>query len=128
MSACFGRIKHGQRLTGKSALRCAVLGHSKPGRSTDAARFDNAAWSAKLGTVSREYRALRSRVSIGRAFTLIELLVVISVIAILAALLLPTLDKGKLKAWGVQCMNNHRLLTLAWRMYAEDNSGVLVYA
>ncbi len=78
--------------------------------------------------MSREYRALRSRVSIGRAFTLIELLVVIAVIAILAALLLPTLDKGKLKAWGVQCMNNHRLLTLAWRMYAEDNSGVLVYA
>ncbi len=62
------------------------------------------------------------------AFTLIELLVVIAVIAILAALLLPALINAKLKAQGVQCMNNHRQLALAWRLYAEDNSDVLVYA
>jgi prepilin-type N-terminal cleavage/methylation domain-containing protein len=62
------------------------------------------------------------------AFTLVELLVVIGVIGILAALLLPVLNKAKLKAWGIQCMNNHRQLTLAWRMYAEDNREVLVYA
>ncbi|HWX22283.1 MAG TPA: type II secretion system protein [Candidatus Binatia bacterium] len=63
-----------------------------------------------------------------RAFTLIELLVVIAIIGILAALLLPSLNKGKLKAQGLQCMSNHRQLALAWRMYADDNSDVLVYA
>jgi prepilin-type N-terminal cleavage/methylation domain-containing protein/prepilin-type processing-associated H-X9-DG protein len=61
-------------------------------------------------------------------FTLIELLVVIAVIAILAAMVLPALGKSKLKAQGIYCLNNHRQLALAWRMYAEDNRDVLVYA
>jgi prepilin-type N-terminal cleavage/methylation domain-containing protein/prepilin-type processing-associated H-X9-DG protein len=55
-------------------------------------------------------------------FTLIELLVVIAIIAILAALLLPVLNKTKISAQGIQCMSNTRQMTLAWRMYVENNS------
>jgi len=62
------------------------------------------------------------------AFTLIELLVVIAIIALLASMLLPVLSKSKQKAQGVQCMNNHRQLCLAWRMYADDNNELMVYA
>jgi prepilin-type N-terminal cleavage/methylation domain-containing protein/prepilin-type processing-associated H-X9-DG protein len=61
------------------------------------------------------------------AFTLIELLVVISVIAVLAALLLPALAGAKSRARTAYCLNNKRQLALAWLMYAEDNRDYLAY-
>jgi prepilin-type processing-associated H-X9-DG protein len=47
--------------------------------------------------------------------------VVIAIIAILASLLLPALAKTKTKAQGIMCMNNTKQLSLAWRLYADDN-------
>ena len=55
------------------------------------------------------------------AFTLIELLVVISIIALLVAILLPSLAQARESAKGMQCKNQMRQMGLAVYNYAMDN-------
>jgi prepilin-type N-terminal cleavage/methylation domain-containing protein len=58
-------------------------------------------------------------------FTLIELLVVISIIATLAALLLPVLSRGKQKAHSIACVSNLHQIGIALDLYIQDNENRL---
>lgn len=58
-------------------------------------------------------------------FTLIELLVVIGIIGILASMMLPSLSSAKGAAHRIACVNYEKQLSLALRMYIDDNNGYL---
>lgn len=60
-------------------------------------------------------------------FSLVELLVVIAVIGILAALLLPSLNRAKAVARRTRCTNNLRQLAVALRLYVDEFQKFPIY-
>ncbi len=60
-----------------------------------------------------------------RSFTLIELLVVISIIALLVAMLLPSLERGRKAANTILCASNLKQIGIAIYSYCTDNGDVL---
>jgi prepilin-type N-terminal cleavage/methylation domain-containing protein len=57
------------------------------------------------------------------AFTLIELLVVVAIIALLMAILMPSLQRVKKQAQAVSCRSNLKQWGLIWYFYMEDSDG-----
>jgi len=60
------------------------------------------------------------------AFTLIELAIVTVVVAVLVTLILPAVTRpGRMRARGIPCMNNLKLIGLGFRLFANDNEDKL---
>lgn len=61
-------------------------------------------------------------------FTLIELLVVVAIIALLVAILLPSMTRAREQARRVICANNERQMDMACMQYADsDRSGFFMF-
>ena len=72
-------------------------------------------------------RSLRHDI-LRRGFSLIEILVALGILAILLAILLPTLSRARESARRVSCQSNIRQLAQAWMLYNVDSRGGLCSA
>jgi len=79
---------------------------------------------AYVGFRQRQYGPKHGR----SGFTLIELLVVIAIIAVLMAILMPSLRAARELARGAVCLSNLKQLATAWTVYADGNDSKMVGA
>jgi prepilin-type N-terminal cleavage/methylation domain-containing protein/prepilin-type processing-associated H-X9-DG protein len=84
-----------------------------------AARFAGGSFLEKVESVERG--SVSSRQGSKAGFTLLELMVVIGIIAILATLLSTAFNNTKARGQKVSCLNNMYRLSMAWRLYIDDN-------
>lgn len=78
--------------------------------------------------ISKQYfRSVGRQSKAVYSFTLIELLIVIAIIAILAAILLPSLQKARARGIMTTCINNLKQVALSAYNYATDNNGWLCH-
>src|SRR6266700_1159803 len=84
--------------------------------------------SSLLSAAGNVFLDIRAKPRLRReagAFTLVELLVVIGIIALLIAILLPTLSGAREQARRLLCMNNQRQLVTAWSMSSLEFKGFM---
>lgn len=88
---------------------------------------ESCAPAATAESATQPANTARKKIRSVQGFTLTEMLVVIAIIAVLASLLMPALQKGLAAARQTTCQNNLRLIASAQAMYAGDYNGWLWY-
>lgn len=116
------------RLGGIPAEMLSLAGQAGGEEQTMAARWRSPvlrmAGCGAGGSVMRGATGGMSR-CVNRSFTLVEMLVVISIIAILAALLIPSMRTAMNMSYAVSCINNYHQFGTALHSYASDSSNIL---
>lgn len=103
----------------KYATRCA--------RTTGPTGRQKPSWRASLPASRGGGSAGASPANSHGAFTLVELLVVITILAVLAALLMPALKSARDQAKDAKCISNQRQISAGMWNYLGDHDGYFPY-